>query len=140
MLFCTEEIPICTSCGHRHILGIKCDICGHVGKSQIFTKMKVPLINNLAEFIVTACIQARASDRRNFRIDSFDGTRITTEDTKFDIISELRMIAATEVMESAETEFSLVEEQSSVHLMASGNIHYFVLLFWYLIVLLQPQF
>lgn len=37
----TDDIPICGSCGHRHILGVKCSICGHVGKSQIFTKMKV---------------------------------------------------------------------------------------------------
>jgi len=54
-----EIIPICSSCGHRHIAGnliaksflinliivvfkgVKCQICGHVGKSQIFDKMRV---------------------------------------------------------------------------------------------------
>ena len=35
------EIPLCDSCGHRHIQGVRCTICGHIGKSQIFVKMRV---------------------------------------------------------------------------------------------------
>lgn len=34
-------MPMCNSCGHRHVQGVKCSVCGHVGKSQIFVKMKV---------------------------------------------------------------------------------------------------
>eukprot|EP01033_Poteriospumella_lacustris_P021963 gene21963-16414_t len=34
------EAPLCTSCGHHHEQGVKCLICGHVGKSQIFAKMR----------------------------------------------------------------------------------------------------
>ena len=36
-----DEVPLCNSCGHRHIQGVKCSICGHVGKSQIYHKMRV---------------------------------------------------------------------------------------------------
>lgn len=36
-----EGVPLCTSCGHYHAQGVRCSICGHVGKSQIFVKMRV---------------------------------------------------------------------------------------------------
>ena len=33
--------PLCNVCGHNHVQGVKCHICGHVGRSQIYQKMKV---------------------------------------------------------------------------------------------------
>ena len=36
-----EEVPICGFCSHRHHQGIKCTICGHVGKSNLYLKMRV---------------------------------------------------------------------------------------------------
>ena len=27
-----ERDPICDVCGHNHVQGVKCTICGHVGK------------------------------------------------------------------------------------------------------------
>lgn len=36
-----NEIPMCNSCGHNHVQGVKCQICGHVGRSMIYQKMKV---------------------------------------------------------------------------------------------------
>ncbi len=27
-----ERDPICDVCGHNHVQGVKCEICGHVGK------------------------------------------------------------------------------------------------------------
>ena len=35
-----EEVPLCATCGHHHVPGVKCTVCGHVGKSNIFKKMK----------------------------------------------------------------------------------------------------
>ena len=35
-----KSIPLCVSCGHHHYLDIRCEICGHVGRSQIFYKMR----------------------------------------------------------------------------------------------------
>ena len=35
-----QSIPLCASCGHHHYIDIKCEICGHVGRSQIFIKMR----------------------------------------------------------------------------------------------------
>lgn len=32
-------VPICGVCSHRHVLGEKCSICGHVGQSQAFKRM-----------------------------------------------------------------------------------------------------
>jgi len=40
MIQVEEEVPLCDTCGHHHVPGIKCSICGHVGKSNIFKKMK----------------------------------------------------------------------------------------------------
>ena len=31
---------VCGVCNHRHHQGTKCGICGHVGKSQIYHRMK----------------------------------------------------------------------------------------------------
>jgi hypothetical protein len=27
------EVPLCAVCNHRHVQGVKCEICGHVGKT-----------------------------------------------------------------------------------------------------------
>lgn len=36
-----DIVPLCTTCNHRHAQGIRCPICGHIGKSQIYPKMKM---------------------------------------------------------------------------------------------------
>ncbi len=36
-----DELPLCLTCNHRHYDGVKCSICGHIGKSNIFIKMQV---------------------------------------------------------------------------------------------------
>ena len=35
-----SSIPLCSVCNHHHEQGVKCDICGHVGKSTIYPKMR----------------------------------------------------------------------------------------------------
>lgn len=35
-----EEEPLCGVCNHHHHQGIKCSVCGHKGRCNIFPKMK----------------------------------------------------------------------------------------------------
>ena len=35
-----STVPKCKTCGHHHIQGIKCTICGHVGRSDLFQRMR----------------------------------------------------------------------------------------------------
>ena len=48
--------PMCETCGHQHVPGVKCHICGHVGKSKIPTKMK-----------------ERAEKSRSYKVEFYDG-------------------------------------------------------------------
>jgi len=48
--------PMCDTCGHHHHAGVKCSICGHVGKSKIPTKMK-----------------AKAAQSRSYKVEFYDG-------------------------------------------------------------------
>lgn len=50
-----EDVPMCATCQHRHVLGVRCDICGHTGKSNIFSKM-----------------QSRSAEKQRFRWEFFE--------------------------------------------------------------------
>lgn len=54
-------------------------------------------------------------------MEIFDGSTIVAEGSKFDVISELRKIAASEVNEPVEAEFVMSEEESSIHFIGSGT-------------------
>ena len=49
-------IPMCDTCLHHHHAGVKCQICGHVGKSKIPSKMK-----------------AKAAQSRSYKVEFYDG-------------------------------------------------------------------
>mmetsp|Transcript_31410 Transcript_31410/g.34295 ORF Transcript_31410/g.34295 Transcript_31410/m.34295 type:complete len:226 (+) Transcript_31410:125-802(+) len=68
-----EEIPLCTSCGHHHEQGVKCTICGHVGKSQIYMKMRL-----------------RSNEKRQFRLDHFGSFGSNIDDFVIDLIVSIR--------------------------------------------------
>lgn len=36
-----NECPLCDVCKHHHLQGVKCTICGHVGRSNVLARMKV---------------------------------------------------------------------------------------------------
>jgi hypothetical protein len=40
------EGPYCEACQHYHAQGVKCTICGHIGRCNIFQKMKAKAIAN----------------------------------------------------------------------------------------------
>jgi len=98
------EIPICTVCGHRHILGVKCAICGHVGQSKIYAKM---------------C--ARAAEKSKFRVEFYAGTDLirpdnSTSDT-WDLVQECRnMLYCERYNIPVSHEFQPELEKSSIHM------------------------
>ena len=47
-----REDPMCPTCKHRHVEGVKCRFCPHVGKSSIFSQMKVHVMINRFHDIV----------------------------------------------------------------------------------------
>mmetsp|Transcript_16532 Transcript_16532/g.16642 ORF Transcript_16532/g.16642 Transcript_16532/m.16642 type:complete len:211 (+) Transcript_16532:387-1019(+) len=92
-----EEIPLCPSCNHRHIQGVKCHICGHVGRSQIYSKMK-----------------AKANILRSFKFEVFDSTNLNSYVYGlWEVCTELRnMIYCNEMMIPGEQEFDQLEQSS----------------------------
>lgn len=70
-----EEIPLCTSCGHCHEQGIKCTVCGHVGKSQIFAKMR-----------------SRSNDKRSYRLENHNPQETLMTDDTIDLITDIRSL------------------------------------------------
>lgn len=93
-----DDIPLCSICNHRHIQGVKCAICGHVGRSQIYQKMRI-----------------RANALRSFKLESFYSTTVDNE-TAFDhwaVVSELRKtIFCTEMLIPSELEFDCYDQSS----------------------------
>mmetsp|Transcript_21375 Transcript_21375/g.36165 ORF Transcript_21375/g.36165 Transcript_21375/m.36165 type:complete len:303 (+) Transcript_21375:46-954(+) len=96
-----EDIPLCTTCGHRHILGVRCSICGHVGKSQIFPKMR-----------------AKAHKRRSLHSDFLEGPQ-TIIDPRYEIVLQVLNLACEEVQNVASTEANSILDSTSVHLIIS---------------------
>lgn len=85
-----EVVPICTSCGHRHVLGTKCGICGHVGRSQIYSKMRVrPPQASLFLPSTKQDFQAKALERRLIRSHSYCQS---LPGQTFDWASEIRLL------------------------------------------------
>jgi hypothetical protein len=37
----TELAPFCEICRHNHVQGVKCSVCGHAGRANIYKKMRV---------------------------------------------------------------------------------------------------
>ena len=78
---CKMDVPLCPSCNHHHIQGVKCTICGHVGRSQIFPKMQV-FSNCISMFqhCIIVChyvyysTKAKASELSSFRIHGFNAS------------------------------------------------------------------
>lgn len=67
-------------------------------------------------------MQLRANDKRCYKVEVLDGSQIYSEDSKFDMIYEMRRLLADEAQEIVEKEFILSDEQQSFHLIGSGHI------------------
>lgn len=93
-----DDIPLCTVCNHKHVQGIKCAVCGHVGRSQIYQKMRI-----------------RANTLRSFKLESFDSSTVDN-DTALDlwaVVSELRKtIFVQELYIPTELEFDCFDQSS----------------------------
>ena len=63
----SNELPLCTVCNHRHEQGVKCTICGHVGRSHMYLRMK-----------------AKSQRYSNFNVHKFDTHDTITHLDKFD--------------------------------------------------------
>lgn len=100
-------IPLCTVCGHMHVQGIKCHICGHVGRSQIFQKMKL-----------------RAAVKRETKTMFYDGARFISTVDDWDVIMELRKRTyCLEDQTPIDEEFDENLEKSSRHAVCYGRRH-----------------
>jgi len=60
------SVPICAVCQHPHIQGVKCHICGHKGRSNIYQKM-----------------QARSKLARAFKITWLDASSASEPDFEY---------------------------------------------------------
>ena len=76
----SSSLPWCPTCRHHHEQGIKCTVCGHTGKSQIFPKMK-----------------ARSISRRKLSVFILAGNELTAPHNIefFQILLELRKTVTT---------------------------------------------
>eukprot|EP01041_Mallomonas_annulata_P002344 gene2344-4557_t len=74
-----DDVPLCPSCNHRHVQGVKCHICGHVGRSQIYQKMR-----------------SKANCLRSFKLEIFDATAVDSNVySLWEINTELRKLIYT---------------------------------------------
>lgn len=99
-----ENVPICPLCKHPHEQGVKCAICGHVGKSQMYEKMK-----------------SKADQRRALTTEIYTGESLAhTLRGQWDIIQELRIsIFCEDLGIPEEREFNTGEEMNSRHIIIS---------------------
>lgn len=94
-----EEIPMCLVCNHRHVQGQKCCICGHVGRSMIYQKMR-----------------NRANLKRAVKSLFYDGSAFVNCSDDWDMICELRKrVFCAECSIPAELEFNELLEKTSRH-------------------------
>ena len=99
-----ESIPMCTVCNHRHVLGVRCTVCGHVGRSQIYQKMR-----------------ARANLKRVVRTLFYDGAAFAQSSDDWDVIMELRRrVYCVECSIPFEQEFDELLEKTSRHAVCYG--------------------
>ena len=64
--------PMCDTCGHHHYEGVKCRICGHVGKCKIHQRMK-----------------ARAAQSRSYKVEFYDGSSLPTQLGNSELLFEM---------------------------------------------------
>ena len=93
------EVPMCLVCNHRHVQGQKCSVCGHVGRSQIYQKMR-----------------QKANLKRAIKSTFYDGTSFDQVSEDWDMIMELRKrVFCGECAIPIEQEFNEILEKTSRH-------------------------
>ena len=103
-----ESIPMCTVCNHRHVQGVRCTVCGHVGRSQIYQKMR-----------------ARANTKRAVRTLFYDGAAFAQCSDDWDVIMELRRrVYCVECSIPFEQEFDELLEKTSRHAVCYGALYH----------------
>ena len=63
----------------------------------------------------------KSNERRAFHIEIHDGSVINKDESKFDVIFEVRKLIADEFGINKHEEFDIVIEQTSYHFMGTGN-------------------
>ena len=90
---------MCLVCNHRHVQGQKCSVCGHVGRSMIYQKMR-----------------HRANLKRAVKTLFYDGSTFIHCSDDWDMICELRKrVYCTECSIPTEVEFNELLEKTSRH-------------------------
>lgn len=100
---CTADMtaPMCNVCNHHHHQGVKCGVCGHVGRCNIFPKMK-----------------ARASELRRVSVCFYDPGSVQ-RDGDWDVVALMRnAIYCGELNIPHGEEFVQQEEAVSRHMLA----------------------
>ena len=96
----TQSAPYCETCKHHHEQGVKCAICGHIGRSTIFLKMK-----------------QKALKCAKMRFELYGPEIYSDRSTGlYDLVMEVRKIIFCEAMGTPlEAEFVRNEEANSAH-------------------------
>lgn len=94
----SPDIPLCPTCNHHHVLGTRCSVCGHVGKSNIFPKMKM-----------------RSQERRQFHIDYFESN---DDQGYIHIVREIRKMVFTQESSALSPQQELMVDANSRHFIA----------------------
>lgn len=94
------DLPWCDTCNHRHQQGVKCSLCGHIGRSQLYQKMRV-----------------KAAVKRSHKVDYYPGHSIKAGE--WDIVMEIRKVVFCEELGIPhDQEFNSELEPSSIHQVA----------------------
>ena len=101
-------VPYCATCRHYHVQGCACPECGHIGRSNIFTKMRNKAAKRTG-FSLWSCGNGRP-----------DGCDMTDQSDQWAVLRELRgnlyrINGGTNIHE----EFNTKEERDSRHMMWS---------------------
>jgi hypothetical protein len=119
--------PLCQFCKHHHHQGIKCEICGHVGKSNLYSKMRVrrpPSYRILFVDLNSISIsQAKAAQLHSFSIEVHENQSDGNNDEGlWEICSEIRKnVFCIEFQSPEEEEFDELD-QTSRHLVGFGSL------------------
>lgn len=103
-----DSPPLCPVCNHRHFQGIKCSVCGHVGRSQMYQKMRV-----------------RATEKRVTKSTVYDGSAFSSCLDDWDLLMEMRKsVYCSEYATPLEEEFNESQETGSRHVICYGTLTY----------------
>jgi len=101
-------IPFCNTCRHYHTQGVACPQCGHIGRSNIFTKMKLKATAH-TKLSLWSCGNGCP-----------DGCDLSSQHDQWAILREFRGNQyRIDSGKSIEEEFNVKEERDSRHLLWS---------------------